>query len=71
MGESYLDLLMAQQDKVVEVEGGGGGIWVVADVAGGVIAPVTLEALGAARTKMLGLGTMAEVLAPLALRESL
>jgi electron transfer flavoprotein alpha subunit len=53
MGDSYLDLLMAQQEEVPTEEvaaEGGGGIWVVADVVGGAVAPVTLEALGAART---------------------
>ena len=49
MDASYLDLLMAQQEEVTEAEGGGGGIWVVADVVGGAIAPVTLETIGAAR----------------------
>ncbi|HDQ72022.1 MAG TPA: electron transfer flavoprotein subunit alpha/FixB family protein, partial [Chloroflexi bacterium] len=54
MGESYLDLLMAQQEEpaseVLEEATGGGGVWVVADVLDGEIAPVTLEALGAARS---------------------
>lgn len=50
MDASFLDLLMAQQEEVSEAEGGGGGIWVVADVADGAVAPVTLEAIGAART---------------------
>jgi electron transfer flavoprotein alpha subunit len=57
MGDSYLDLLMAQQEETPMEEAaemavaaeGGGGVWVVADVFGGAIAPVTLEALGAAR----------------------
>ncbi|MDY7080278.1 MAG: electron transfer flavoprotein subunit alpha/FixB family protein [Chloroflexota bacterium] len=59
MGESYLDLLMAQQEEVTEDAAGGGGIWVVADVVDGVdaaVAPVTLEALGAARTLADSLG---------------
>jgi electron transfer flavoprotein alpha subunit len=56
MGESYLDLLMAQQEEVIEAEGGGGGVWVVADVADHRIAPVTLEALSAARTLADSLG---------------
>jgi electron transfer flavoprotein alpha subunit len=56
MDESYLDLLMAQQDEVSEAEGGGGGVWVVADVTGGILAPVTLEAVGAARTLADSLG---------------
>jgi electron transfer flavoprotein alpha subunit len=59
MGDSYLDLLMAQQEAVgeeVSTEGVGGGIWVVADVADEAIAPVTLEALGAARTLADALG---------------
>lgn len=51
MDESYLDLLMAQQEEAPQPEvEGGGGVWVVADVIDGAIAPVTLEALGAART---------------------
>jgi predicted DNA-binding transcriptional regulator YafY len=41
------------------------------DDAGWITLSLNCESLGAARTKMLGLGTMAEVLAPLALRESL
>jgi electron transfer flavoprotein alpha subunit len=53
---SYLDLLMAQQEEVTEAEGGGGGVWVVADVVDGAVAPVTLEALGAARTLADSLG---------------
>ncbi|MBN1180218.1 MAG: electron transfer flavoprotein subunit alpha/FixB family protein [Anaerolineae bacterium] len=53
---SYLDLLMAQQEEVSEAEGGGGGVWVVADVVDGAVAPVTLEALGAARTLADALG---------------
>ena len=56
MDASYLDLLMAQQEEVTEAEGGGGGIWVVADVINGAVAPVTLEALGAARTLADSLG---------------
>jgi len=56
MDASYLDLLMAQQEEVTEAEGGGGGVWVVADVADGAVAPVTLEALGAARTLADALG---------------
>jgi electron transfer flavoprotein alpha subunit len=56
MGESYLDLVMAQEEEIVEAEGGGGGIWVVADVIEGTVAPVTLEALGAARTLADSLG---------------
>jgi electron transfer flavoprotein alpha subunit len=56
MDASYLDLLMAQQEEVTEAEGGGGGIWVVADVADGAVMPVTLEALGAARTLADSLG---------------
>ncbi|HEY67457.1 MAG TPA: electron transfer flavoprotein subunit alpha, partial [Thermoflexia bacterium] len=54
MDVSYLDLLMAQQEEVTEAEGG--GIWVVADVVDGAVAPVTLEALGAARTLADALG---------------
>ena len=59
MGESYLDLLMAQQEGAPEekvAEGGGGGIWVVADIVDNAVAPVTLEALGAARTLADSLG---------------
>jgi electron transfer flavoprotein alpha subunit len=59
MSDSFLDLLMAQQETAeeeVSAEGGGGGIWVVADVTDGAIAPVTLEALGAARTLADALG---------------
>lgn len=56
MDASYLDLLMAQQEQVAGTEAEGGGIWVVADVADGTIAPVTLEALGAARTLAGSLG---------------
>jgi len=56
MDASFLDLLMAQQEEVSEAEGGGGGIWVVADVVGDAIAPVTLEAIGAARTLADALG---------------
>ena len=55
MDVSYLDLLMAQQEEVSEAEGGG-GIWVVADIVDGAVAPVTLEALGAARTLADALG---------------
>ncbi len=55
MDMSYLDLLMAQQEEVTEAEGGG-GVWVVADLANGTVAPVTLEALGAARTLADALG---------------
>jgi electron transfer flavoprotein alpha subunit len=54
MAESYLDLLMAQQDEPAsegsEEASGGGGVWIVADVLDGEIASVTLEALGAARS---------------------
>jgi electron transfer flavoprotein alpha subunit len=56
MDASYLDLLMAQQEEVIEAEGGGGGVWVVADVVGGAVAPGTLEALGAARNLADSLG---------------
>lgn len=55
MDASFLDLLMAQQEEVTEAEGGG-GIWVVADVVDGEIAPVTLEAIGAARNLAGALG---------------
>jgi electron transfer flavoprotein alpha subunit len=54
--DSYLDLLMAQQAEVTEKATGGGGIWVVADVVDGAIAPVTLEAIGAARNLAGSLG---------------
>jgi electron transfer flavoprotein alpha subunit len=56
MDTSYLDLLMAQQEEVAEEATGGGGVWVVADVADGAIASVTLEAIGAARTLADSLG---------------
>lgn len=56
MDASYLDLLMAQQEEVTEAEGGGGGVWVVADVVDGAVAPTTLEAVGAARTLADSLG---------------
>jgi electron transfer flavoprotein alpha subunit len=64
MGDSYLDLLMAQQEEAAaeaavteEVAAeGGGGVWVVADVVNGELAPVTLEALGAARNLADALG---------------
>jgi len=61
MDTSYLDLLMAQQEDVsgaetTEEATGGGGVWVVADVADGAIAPVTLEATGVARTLADSLG---------------
>jgi len=64
MDVSYLDLLMAQQEEVTEEAAGGGGVWVVADLsttlkaglANGAIAPVTLEALSAARTLADSLG---------------
>ncbi len=55
MDLSYLDLLMAQQEEVAEAEGGG-GVWVVADLMDGAAAPVTLQALGAARTLADSLG---------------
>jgi electron transfer flavoprotein alpha subunit len=55
MDLSYIDLLMAQEDQVAEAEGGG-GIWVVVDVVDGELAPVTCEALGAARTLADSLG---------------
>jgi len=56
MDASYLDLLMAQQEEITEEAIGGGGVWVVADVVDGAVAPVTLEALGAARTLADSLG---------------
>jgi electron transfer flavoprotein alpha subunit len=56
MDASYLDLLMAQQEEVTEEAAGGGGVWVVADVVNGGIAPVTLEAIGAARNLADSLG---------------
>jgi electron transfer flavoprotein alpha subunit len=49
MDASYLDLMMAQQEEVFEEAEGGGGVWVVVDLSEGEIAPVTLEAIGAAR----------------------
>jgi electron transfer flavoprotein alpha subunit len=54
--ESYLDLLMAQQGESAVEATGGGGIWVVADVVDGAIAPVTLEGVGAARNLAGSLG---------------
>jgi electron transfer flavoprotein alpha subunit len=56
MDASYLDLLMAQQEEVTEEAAGGGGVWVVTDVVDGAIAPVTLEAIGAARNLADSLG---------------
>ncbi len=53
---SYLDLLTTQEEELTEAAGGGGGIWVVADVVDGAVLPVTLEALGAARTLADSLG---------------
>jgi electron transfer flavoprotein alpha subunit len=62
MDASYLDLLMAQQEQVSEAGGEGGGIWVVADVVNGAVAPLTLEALGAARTLAGSLGAYVTVI---------
>ncbi len=59
MDASYLDLLMAQQGEISEEAVGGGGVWVVADLLDGAeaaIAPVTLEAVGAARNLADSLG---------------
>ncbi|MFW6115440.1 MAG: electron transfer flavoprotein subunit alpha/FixB family protein [Chloroflexota bacterium] len=56
MDASYLDLVMAQQEEALEEAEGGGGVWVVADLADGEIAPVTLEAIGAARALADSLG---------------
>ena len=56
MDASYLDLVMAQQEESFEEAEGGGGVWVVADLLEGQIAPVTLEAIGAARTLADSLG---------------
>jgi electron transfer flavoprotein alpha subunit len=56
MDASFLDLMMAQQEEAFEEAEGGGGVWVVADLAEGQIAPVTLEAIGAARTLADSLG---------------
>jgi len=56
MDASYLDLVMAQQDESFEEATGGGGVWVVADLMGGNVAPVTLEAIGAARSLADSLG---------------
>jgi len=59
MGDSYLDLLMAQQEEAPTEEiaaEGGGGIWVVADISDGAVVPVTLEALNAARALADALG---------------
>jgi electron transfer flavoprotein alpha subunit len=56
MDASFLDLMMAQQEETFEEAEGGGGVWVVADLEEGQIAPVTLEATGAARTLADSLG---------------
>lgn len=56
MDASYLDLVMAQQEETFEEAEGGGGVWVVADLLDGQIAPVTLEAIGAARALADSLG---------------
>jgi electron transfer flavoprotein alpha subunit len=56
MDASFLDLMMAQQEEAFEEAEGGGGVWVVADLVEGQIAPVTLEAIGAARTLADSLG---------------
>jgi electron transfer flavoprotein alpha subunit len=64
MDTSYLDLLMAQQEEVAEEATGGGGVWVVADlsttlkagVVDSAVVPVTLEAIGMARTLADSLG---------------
>jgi electron transfer flavoprotein alpha subunit len=56
MDASFLDLMMAQQEETFEEAEGGGGVWVVADLVEGQIAPVTLEAIGAARTLADSLG---------------
>lgn len=56
MDASYLDLVMAQQEDAFEDAEGGGGVWVVADLVEGAIAPVTLEAIGAARSLAESLG---------------
>ena len=44
------------QEEVTEEAAGGGGVWVVAEVVDGAIAPVTLEAIGAARNLADSLG---------------
>lgn len=56
MDASYLDLVMAQQEEALEEAAGGGGVWVVADLGADEIAPVTLEAIGAARALADSLG---------------
>jgi electron transfer flavoprotein alpha subunit len=56
MDASFLDLMMAQQEETFEEAEGGGGVWVVANLLGGQIAPVTLEVIGAARTLADALG---------------
>lgn len=56
MDASYLDLVMAQQEEAFEDAEGGGGVWVVAEVAHGEIAPVTLQAIGVARNLAQSLG---------------
>jgi electron transfer flavoprotein alpha subunit len=48
--------MMAQQEETFEEAEGGGGVWVVADLREDQIAPVTLEAIGAARTLADSLG---------------
>lgn len=56
MDASYLDLVMAQQEESLEEAEGGGGVWIIVDLLEGSIAPVTLEAVGAARTLADSLG---------------
>ena len=56
MDASYLDLVMAQQEEAFEDAEGGGGVWVVAEVAQGEIAPVSLQAIGVARNLAESLG---------------
>jgi len=50
MDLSYLDLLMAQDEEEISDATGGGGIWVIVEHHAQAIAPVSLEALGAARS---------------------
>lgn len=56
MDASYLDLVMAQQEEAFEEAEGGGGVWLVAEVMRGEISPVSLEAMGVARTLAESLG---------------
>jgi len=50
MDLSYLDLLQAQEEGQVTEAEGGGGVWIVAEAQDGVLLPITLETLSAARS---------------------